>query len=504
MSLRKQIVINTFKEILDNPNSYSKENNPNLEIYPALDEIGFIMNANNNSENDVYKKSNKFTLSKHFLPSETLDSRQGILRKIDLPTIMKVVEKITSTMNSKESALFPNLSRRNFLKAGAGTCTALALSPVTSLFVTNDAQAGEITTLSSQILLNNPLGHHGKPIDPATGLYRYGEGYRLYNPNLGIFMQYDHDAAPFGSGGINGYAFCYNSPLTFIDPDGRSGKFINWFKNIGHNIKAAWGNGGFKGFFSALTTLITEITPINIIIKEVGKVFFEGEALAKYISTVDQILAAAFNVSLAIATGPAAPLALAACAAGLVSASLNMAAIHINDPTKARKLQTSGMIFGLASDLASMGNGLFKTPGVGPWSGYNLAKMKPITTSGKAGKFGLNVSKKSGKLGAVSEVTGAISGSMATTGYFAGNDTLSQAANIVGTSAQLGRLKAYSPQRDKIAKNNLFLRYSRKHTFRAKQFKEGIRAVRTNRSLLTNFNINETNSMHDNNHLARC
>jgi RHS repeat-associated protein len=53
----------------------------------------------------------------------------------------------------------------------------------------------------------------GREFDKDTGLYYYRA--RYYNPYIGRFLQTD----PAGEG-INGYAYCDNDPIGFVDPDG--------------------------------------------------------------------------------------------------------------------------------------------------------------------------------------------------------------------------------------------------------------------------------------------
>ena len=53
----------------------------------------------------------------------------------------------------------------------------------------------------------------GKPLD-GTGLYYYGA--RFYDPGLGRFISIDP-----ARDGLNWYAYCYNNPLKYVDPDGQ-------------------------------------------------------------------------------------------------------------------------------------------------------------------------------------------------------------------------------------------------------------------------------------------
>lgn len=63
------------------------------------------------------------------------------------------------------------------------------------------------------------LGLNGERIDPITGVYHLGNGYRAYNPCLMRFHCPD-SLSPFGKGGINPYAYCAGDPINRIDPSG--------------------------------------------------------------------------------------------------------------------------------------------------------------------------------------------------------------------------------------------------------------------------------------------
>ncbi|KAI1108382.1 hypothetical protein F5Y14DRAFT_445507 [Nemania sp. NC0429] len=61
------------------------------------------------------------------------------------------------------------------------------------------------------------IGYNGEWRDPVTGWYHFGNGYRVYNP---VFMRFHSPdvLSPFGSGEINGYAYCLGDPINQIDP----------------------------------------------------------------------------------------------------------------------------------------------------------------------------------------------------------------------------------------------------------------------------------------------
>ncbi|NUU33944.1 RHS repeat-associated core domain-containing protein [Pseudomonas sp. C2B4] len=64
------------------------------------------------------------------------------------------------------------------------------------------------------------LGFTGELIDPLTGHYHLGNGYRQFNPVLMRFNAPD-DRSPFGKGGLNTYAYCLGDPINKSDPNGR-------------------------------------------------------------------------------------------------------------------------------------------------------------------------------------------------------------------------------------------------------------------------------------------
>lgn len=68
-----------------------------------------------------------------------------------------------------------------------------------------------------------PFGFNGQCLDPVSGSYFLGNGYRAYNPVLSRFNCPD-SWSPFGAGGINRYAYCGGDPVNQIDPSGH----VNW------------------------------------------------------------------------------------------------------------------------------------------------------------------------------------------------------------------------------------------------------------------------------------
>lgn len=64
-------------------------------------------------------------------------------------------------------------------------------------------------------------GFNGERLDPVTGHYLLGNGYRAYNPVLMRFNSPD-SLSPFGEGGLNAYAAFRGTPINSIDPDGHA------------------------------------------------------------------------------------------------------------------------------------------------------------------------------------------------------------------------------------------------------------------------------------------
>lgn len=83
------------------------------------------------------------------------------------------------------------------------------------------------------------LGFNGEQPDPVTGCYLLGNGYRAYNPVLMRFHSPD-SMSPFGSGGVNPYAYCVGDPVNMTDPTGHFSfkKFFKAFLGIVISVAA--------------------------------------------------------------------------------------------------------------------------------------------------------------------------------------------------------------------------------------------------------------------------
>jgi RHS repeat-associated protein len=64
-------------------------------------------------------------------------------------------------------------------------------------------------------------GFNGERPDPVTGAYLLGNGYRAFSPVLMRFNSPD-SLSPFGTGGLNSYAYCVGDPINRSDPTGHT------------------------------------------------------------------------------------------------------------------------------------------------------------------------------------------------------------------------------------------------------------------------------------------
>lgn len=78
------------------------------------------------------------------------------------------------------------------------------------------------------------LGFNGERLEPITGHYLLGNGYRAFNPVLMRFSSPD-SLSPFARGGLNAYAYCLGDPVNYSDPSGHS--------------KERYFSGAFRRFF---------------------------------------------------------------------------------------------------------------------------------------------------------------------------------------------------------------------------------------------------------------
>lgn len=94
--------------------------------------------------------------------------------------------------------------------------------------------------------LGSVLGFQGERLDPSTGCYLLGRGYRAYNPRLMRFHSPD-SWSPFEDGGVNAYAYCLGDPVNLTDP-------------TGHISTWGWAKIGVTAALAAVSVALTIVT----------------------------------------------------------------------------------------------------------------------------------------------------------------------------------------------------------------------------------------------------
>ncbi|UQS18190.1 type IV secretion protein Rhs [Pseudomonas sp. HS6] len=100
-------------------------------------------------------------------------------------------------------------------------------------------------------------GFSGEQLDPVTGLYLLGSGYRAYSPTLMRFLSPD-SLSPFGAGGLNAYAYCLGDPVNRVDPTGH----FSWQSIVGIAL-------GVVGIAASIVTL-GGATPLALLAMGLG------------------------------------------------------------------------------------------------------------------------------------------------------------------------------------------------------------------------------------------
>lgn len=198
-----------------------------------------------------------------------------------------------------------------FLKGAAG-CHAQISSDQTWL-VANSEEGTPITVETRDQVERTPyspygvtkmnktnvyqLGYNGEYFDKDLQAYHLGNGYRVYNPNRGVFNSPD-SLSPFSQGAINSYMYCDGDPVNRSDPSGH-----NWLKWLGLGLAvvtlvavAATGVGavleaggvGAALAGAATSTLITEGLATVSAVTQIASIALE-KAAPKISSILDKV-----------------------------------------------------------------------------------------------------------------------------------------------------------------------------------------------------------------------
>ncbi|WP_414648257.1 RHS repeat-associated core domain-containing protein, partial [Cedecea sp.] len=161
------------------------------------------------------------------------------------------------------------------------------------------------------------LAFSGERLDPVSGTYHLGNGYRSYSPVLMRFTRPD-SWSPFGAGGINAYAYCEGDPVNRADPSGH----MSWQAGLGIGL-------GILGILGAV---------------------FTGGASIAAAGSISAALAGASTVSLVVGTA-----ALVADVTGIASA-----ATEESNPKASAALGWTSLAFGILSLGAGLAGRMVK------------------------------------------------------------------------------------------------------------------------------------------------
>jgi RHS repeat-associated protein len=103
---------------------------------------------------------------------------------------------------------------------------------------------GEVFVEQNRQIFNLPYKFNGKELDAETGYYYYGA--RYYNPKVSLWLNVDpladynphmndehykdgeHNGGVFNQMNNNPYIYCYQSPVVYIDPNGKQVHSVDW------------------------------------------------------------------------------------------------------------------------------------------------------------------------------------------------------------------------------------------------------------------------------------
>lgn len=120
------------------------------------------------------------------------------------------------------------------LKLTATDVMGSLLSAMSSQGSREDFRYAPYGNSSNRSSATSLAGFNGERIDPISGVYHLGNGYRAYNPALMRFNCPD-SMSPFGAGGINPYVYCAGDPINHMDPSGH----LSWQAWLGIGLGVA-------------------------------------------------------------------------------------------------------------------------------------------------------------------------------------------------------------------------------------------------------------------------
>lgn len=216
------------------------------------------------------------------------------------------------------------------------------------------------------------LGYNGEALDPATGWYLLGNGYRAYDPTLMRFLSPDtQHQSPFGEAGLNYYSYVRGNPISFRDPTGEAA--IGWSgrQSSRYDDEISPGGGGTSGS-GAMGWVFVGLAVLGVIVAGV----FAGSALAGVKGAVAGAAAGTVTATAAAAVvgeAVAATIALSLTVASTVSQIVN---------TVNPENETAGqlaMYLGIAATAVGLFSGGLKFRG-------KIAKRFNRSSVGKAAK----------------------------------------------------------------------------------------------------------------------
>lgn len=243
--------------------------------------------------------------------------------------------------------------------------------------------------------MQSGLSHNGHRVDPVTGCYHLGNGYRVYDPRHRAFYQRD-SWSPFGEGGLNDRAYCAGGdPVNWHDP---SGHIMLSRRDQGASLArldraiaattppvreaAPWWQWGLLAVFAVISVAVTIATfgSAGPIMAGIGMalctaimvgtaVTAAGMALRQSNPRLSTRLEGAGHIVTGLASLPGMAASLPAIVGGivvtttLVALSLESARLAVmqDNPELAEKLgwaSTTIGLAGMAASLPSLGRGL--------------------------------------------------------------------------------------------------------------------------------------------------